>query len=401
MFLKIWNYLRGYVIIEVSGFSAERFINLAVHKGIYLWDIMPTQKGILMKVSIKGFKRLKECSKKTRCKVKIKSRFGCPFFIFKHRKQKFYLLGIIIFIALLYTLSSFVWLINIEGNDRISQDTLLSFCSDRGFKVGSFKPSLDTKALEKELKNNFSDLSWIAISINGTCATIKMTETILAPEILDYSKPCDIIAEGDGVITSIVASTGSPKVKAKDVVKKGDVLVSGELIVMEDETGTVKKYVHSIADIKAKQWHTINIEIPYKYYEKKYTENCKKRYEINVLNKNFNLDFVNNLIKNNISYEKYDKITSVHQLKASENYALPITIIKNEYKEYELIEHSYDYEQAKELAEKQLSREILKTFDVNTDIHDKECSFSETQTSLNLNAKLTIIKNIGIQRELN
>ena len=43
MFLSVWNYLRGYVTIELSGFSVERFMNLASHKGIYLWDIKNTK----------------------------------------------------------------------------------------------------------------------------------------------------------------------------------------------------------------------------------------------------------------------------------------------------------------------------------------------------------------------
>ena len=30
MFWQLWNYLSGYVIIRITGFSAERFINLAL-----------------------------------------------------------------------------------------------------------------------------------------------------------------------------------------------------------------------------------------------------------------------------------------------------------------------------------------------------------------------------------
>jgi len=80
MFLSVWNYLRGYVTIEVSGFSVERFMNLASHKGIYLWDIKKYKSKIQMKVSIKGFKLLKSCAKKTKCKIVIVEKKGCPFF---------------------------------------------------------------------------------------------------------------------------------------------------------------------------------------------------------------------------------------------------------------------------------------------------------------------------------
>ena len=39
MFLALWYYLHGYVMITVSGFSVERFVNMATFRGIYLWNI--------------------------------------------------------------------------------------------------------------------------------------------------------------------------------------------------------------------------------------------------------------------------------------------------------------------------------------------------------------------------
>ncbi len=37
--IKIWHYLKGYVIIKIEGLTLERFLNLAANKDIYLWDI--------------------------------------------------------------------------------------------------------------------------------------------------------------------------------------------------------------------------------------------------------------------------------------------------------------------------------------------------------------------------
>ena len=53
MFLALWNYLRGYVIIYVTGFSVERFINLAVNRGIFIWDIIPERNRVIMNAVLK------------------------------------------------------------------------------------------------------------------------------------------------------------------------------------------------------------------------------------------------------------------------------------------------------------------------------------------------------------
>lgn len=396
MFLSLWNYLRGYVIIEVSGFSVERFVNLAVHKGVYIWDVVPNKNGVTMKVSLKGFKLLKNCARKTKCRIKIIEKEGYPFFAFKHRKRYIFVVGLLSFVILLYSLSSFIWLIEIEGNKRIDSDKILSFCESKGFKVGSFKGKIDTKQLEKDLKNNFMDLSWITIQIEGTRATIKLTETIPKLELVDLSTPCDIVAKSDGLVVSIVTRTGTPKVKAKDVVEQGDVLVSGELIVKEDETGILKDYVHSQAEVKAKLFHEINISVPFEYTEKLYTGNEKNYYDVILFNKNFDL----NLLKKDVTFENYDKIVSRTQLKASENFALPIIIVKTCYKEYNPIKKNYSYDEAKSLADKMVSRKIIEKFDIETDIIDKAFEYKKTDNALEVKAVITVIENIGIEKPI-
>lgn len=396
MFLTLWNYLRGYVIIEVSGFSVERFVNLAVHKGVYIWDVVPKGNCITMKVSVKGFKLLKSCAKKTKCHIKITGKTGCPFFLFKHRKRKLFAVGIIVFILALYSLSSFIWLIEIEGNDRIETFQILEFCKDNGFEVGSFKPKLNLKQLEKDLKNKFTELSWITIQVHGTRATIKMTETIPKLEMLDLTTPCDIVAKTDGLITSIVASTGTPKVKAKDVVEKGDILVSGELILKDGEIEISKEYVHSQAEVKAKLWHELNVSIPFNYITKKYTENIKNRYEIIVLEKKINL----NLFNSTIPFQNYDKITTRKQLSAGKNFVLPIIIVKNEYKEYIPVKQKYSYEEAKTAADKLITKKIINDFDFETDIIDKKFEYSKTDKELKVKATISVIENIGIEQPI-
>ena len=68
MFLVLWNYIRGYVIIYVTGFSVERFINLAANRGIFIWDVVPERNRVIMKASLKNIEKLKECGIKTGCR---------------------------------------------------------------------------------------------------------------------------------------------------------------------------------------------------------------------------------------------------------------------------------------------------------------------------------------------
>lgn len=391
MFFKLWNYLRGYVIIEICGFSAERFINLAINKGIVFRRLSRSKKGIYLCVSLKSFKRLKECSKKSKCRIKIIKRCGVPFFIYRNRKRYFFSLGIVMFIFLLYTLSSFIWQINIEGNTRINEAELLSFCREQGFKTGTYKKNIDTKELIRLMKNRFPDISWATIKIEGTLATVKIAEVVPEPEAEDTSKPCSIIARCDGIITSIITSKGTPAVKINDTVKKGDILVSGELVIKNDETGTLTEYVHSIADIKAKQWYNININIPLEYKEKLYTGNSQKSIGFKILENKLEPNFP----KKKIYFKNYDTIVKEKQLSAGEAFPLPFSLLIKENREYTLVSKKRTEEEAKALAEKKLNTEIINRFSAESEIADKRLVFSKTDSELKLNALVVIIDNIG------
>ena len=393
MFKFIWNYFKGYVIIKITGFSIERFLNLCLNKNIYISKLEEVNDGVICRVSIKDFRQLKIISKKTGCKYKIVSKYGMPFFIFKNRKRKMFLIGAILFIFLLYYFSSFVWTIQVVGNKYIDSNQILSFCEEKGLYLGSYKKNIDTKLLQTELKNNFDTISWTNVQIKGTLVTISLSENIPNKNIVEINEPCDIISSETGVITDIVTRTGRPLVKAKDVVKKGDMLVSGQLFLQEGEEikGTYNTYAD--ADIKAKIEKEIKITVPFEYYTKEYTGNKKVVYSLLAFNKNFKF----NLFNKNIEYENYDTIISRTQLRLSENFFLPFIIKKIEYKEYIPVKKTYSIDEAKIYADKLIIEKIIEEIDFSSDILDKQTIYEETQNEIIATAKLTIIQDIGVK----
>ncbi len=391
--LGIYNYIRGYVVIEVSGFSVERFINLAVYRNIYLWDIQYNNGKAQMKVSIKGFKLLKHCAKKTKCKVKIKNKLGYPFLAFKYRKRKVFISGIIFFSLTLYYLSSFVWLVEIKGNERLEQSDIKNFLSSQGLKPSVKKSKIKAPLLEETVLNYFSEISWINIHIKGTKVTVNIKETIEKKEILN-DVPSNIVSEKEGLIHSIVTRSGKPLVKEKDVVNKGDILVTGELVLKEDQFEVIKSYVNSSADIYAKVYYNIDFKVPFFYEEKKYTEKEKKSYRINIFNKNLN--FINPKIK----FENYTRSSSYNQLDLGKQYPLPLIIVTDTYKEFVPIKKKRTLEDCKKIANQVILLRIIKEFDFDVDIVDKRVNIVETKDGILVKSVLTVVEKIGTQVEI-
>lgn len=391
MFKILWNYFKGYVIIEITGFSIERFLNLTVHKGIIVSNLMETRNGVSCKINIKDFKALIEISKKTGCKPKIKIKYGMPFFIFKNKKRKGFLIGLLSFVFIIYFLSSFVWSIEIIGNNILDNNKILQFCQENNLQLGSYKKNLSLKSLQTNLKNNFDELSWVSISLKGTKVTIKVSENIPKEEIEINEEPCDIIANENGIIEEIVTRNGTPLVKEKDTFQKGDILVSGQIFLKEGEEIKGSYLTKADADIRGKIIKELKVEVPFNYQIKAYTKKSKSEYSFLAFNKLFSL----NLIKPKIYYENYDKISSRNQLKLSENFLLPFIFIKTEYKEYEKVSKTYSLEEAKKYANKLISEKIVSEIDFSSDILNKEIFYEEFNDKIIATAKITLIENIG------
>jgi len=376
--------------IKISGFSAERFLNLAVHKGIVFWNIKRDGTSILARINVRDFKKLKPFAKKTKCRIKICAKSGFPFFVNKYRKRKTLVLGMLACIAALYTLSLMVWSIQITGNERIDKQELIQYSIKSGIKTGALKSKLDLRKLEKDFMKEFEDIAWVSIGIKGTKVNIELAETIVQPQIIDRTTPCDVIASKDALIVSIAVKSGTPKVRAKDIVRQGDVLVSGEVIIGEEG---IREYVHASAEVKAKIWYQFEIEEELKCQEKVYTGNSKNVYYVQIGNEKFNI------LNTSILYSNYDKMIEKKELKFGEDFQTSVAIIKEENKEFVFKEKKISQQEAKEILEAEILAVIEKELSDVIEIIDKKVDYEVCEDKIKANITVSTLERIDKQIE--
>jgi len=57
LIFRLWNYIRGYVIIFVEGYFLEKFVNICTRRQILLWDIQRDRNSkMTLKVSIRALR---------------------------------------------------------------------------------------------------------------------------------------------------------------------------------------------------------------------------------------------------------------------------------------------------------------------------------------------------------
>ena len=140
-------------------------------------------------------------------------------------------LGIFIFLVS----AGRVWDVRIDGNDRLTDRQIEAYLASQGLEIGVPWRSIDKSAVENSILTDNGDIAWISVNRRGTVAYVQLIESENTG-IPDGSAPpySNIVAECDGVIEEITVESGVAAVKVGDVVRAGDVLISG---IVESEKG--------------------------------------------------------------------------------------------------------------------------------------------------------------------
>ncbi|HPU41831.1 MAG TPA: sporulation protein YqfD [Acetivibrio clariflavus] len=342
MLLRLWNYVKGYVIIFVEGYFLEKFVNICTRRQIFLWDIKKRKNGSMsMKVSIKGFKMLRPIAKKTGCRVRIIGKRGVPFVLYRYKRRKTFVAGAVLFVLLFYFMTSFVWSIEVTGNEKLDTEFIMNKVYQLGVKPGVLKYRINPHDIANSLRLDIKELSWVSVVIKGTKVKIEVAEGVEKPKLVDKNTPCDIVAAKDGVIKSIIVKSGLEAVKVGETVKKGQVLISGTVPVKNQEDNP--RILHAIGDVIARTWYDAREPVETKIFEKNRTGRKKDYLSVVIFSKKIDLFHAG------LPYEEYEKANIEKNLTIGEDLVLPFGIVIERYYENNIIEKEISLEEAKKL----------------------------------------------------
>ncbi|AKL95791.1 stage IV sporulation protein [Clostridium aceticum] len=392
LILKLWNYLRGYVIIKIEGLALEKFINMCIAKEVYLWDIKRINYTTLeAKIGIRGFKTLRKLARRAGCKVYISEKNGYPFWFSKVKKRKMLILGAFFSLILLLVVSSFVLVIDVTGNERVSSLEILTVLEEIGFKPGVNRYAIDLREIENNTLLSIHDLAWIGIEINGIHAKIEVVEKTPPPPKIDKDTPCDVVARKSGVIERVIARNGDAVIDKGDIVAEGDLLITG-LIQREGMEAAI--YLHAYGEVYARTYYEIEKTTPLVKVNKektgeKYTRRVIKLGELELA-----------LSKGDHPYETYVIEKTSKKPIQWRNKGLPVEIITEEIYEAIEVTEKVDIEVAKNTLHEVLIEELVEQIPKDLRILGSNTEFTVENNTLHGNLIIEVLEEIGEQKKL-
>ena len=247
----LWQWFCGYVQLHLSGRQVNRFLNLCSRNGISLWRISyDLNRMVRVHVGLKDFYHMKPYLRKTKTHLRIINRKGFPFWCHRHPRLKWMFLVAFCGLCTAFYSYTYVWDIQISGNEKVSTYELLEYLEEQDVTVGKKRASIDCAGVEYLLRHNFSQLGWVSVYMDHTSLCIEVKES-LYDKFDDFpvedGRAYHMVANKDALIYSIITRSGTALVKEQMSVKKGDILVLGQCEIYDD-IGEIKEIMQVYAE---------------------------------------------------------------------------------------------------------------------------------------------------------
>ena len=379
--------------IRITGKDVKRFIRNLYSQGIEFFYLEYGTKTVLIRVGEKDFQKIKEI--KTIYEVEVVRIYGPV------RIKSFFLRYRLFFgclclgLGLIYFLSHVIFQVDVVHNKEEIRNLILEELKTQGIEKYHFVKSFSEqeKIVQDMIRKYRDKIEWMEIERVGVSYIVKVEERKIKDYQVDET-PRDLVAKKEGRIISVEAKSGNVLVTPGTYVKKGDVLVSGEI----KNKDTVMAKVHAEGKVFAEVWYEVTVELPYHYSEEVKTGNKKKTLSLQLFHHDWNLfDFSpyeekkekdiftikNNILPFFLSWQEEEEIIKKDTVYSKEQALLETSRIANEKLRQKIGEEDKIlYEKSLKIMEEDSKIVVVIFFKVKEDITDYQPIKEEPQQEL-------------------
>lgn len=287
---KELNFYRCRLQLRIEGFKADKLLNMAFRKGIFMRRIcVLSETEITVWIAAGDLKKLKKLAKSL-YKITVLQEKGPECGVKKIRRQPFVLLGIALAAAVIFTRSLLISTVIVDGYKAIPEESLRKCLSESGIYEGAWRPDIEWEKARKTLYDTFPEITWVKLVYDGAAVYLDIAET---DDLRDTSRTdadgdaedtddaedtgkkityTDLVAEKSGYVESVQPLWGEARVEAGDYVKKGQVLIGGCIPIEPTtfEEGDAKEYyVKAQGEVWARVPYRLN------FAQERYKENAR------------------------------------------------------------------------------------------------------------------------------
>ena len=377
---KIIYDLKNKVKLRITGKNINRFLmRLYTNKIEVLKCINKSKEEMDIVIYEKDYVKIEDI--KTIYNVEKLNVYGMIKIKKKLSLKKYLIVSIILCAVVFRFLTSIIFDIEIVYNDEDVRTFLKEELKNYGIKEKTFKKSYsEIERIKEDLLSRYKDkIEWLEIETKGTKYIVRVEMRIIKDKPHDVQNR-NIVAKSDARILEIKAIHGQIIKEINSYVKKGDVIISGNIY----DNDVVKDTVPALGTVYGETWYEIKVTYPFAYSEVKDLENKKTVYVLKFLNKNIEL-----FNKNPFKTKKVDETVIFG------NSMLPIQLVKQKQAETQVIEQILTTDEAIKMAlEKAIAQVESNLKEHEYIINKRIINTNIKENELELNVFFSICENI-------
>lgn len=346
--------INSYYKLKIVGKSPKRYLNTLIKQHIHLLNIEYLNDDVFIKVSLSDYEKIKKI--KTSYKFIVVKRYGIASIKYKIYYHFVFLICCLFSLLVLSILSHITFSIEVVHNNKELRNLLVEEMKNYGIK--KYRPVVSYEKKEeiiKKILNKHKDkIEWLEITNVGVKYIVNVEERIIDDSKVDNTLQ-NIVASKNGIVLKIDAIQGEVVKKVNDYVKKGDIIISGNIMKKD----MVKAQVKAKGNVYGETWYTSKVLVPLHYKEEKLTGKSKYVFKFVFNNRDFSL------FKSYKYYEDEDLFSINSKL-------LPLSFSFSKRFEKQVKNYAFDYESAEREALLVAENRLKKELDMDEDIISKK-----------------------------
>ncbi len=262
MLAHSWRWFPGWVRVEAEGGYPERLLNAIAEAGIAVWGVRVQGERLRFSCFAQDYRDLRPSARRACVRMRVRRKHGLPFWAHRYRARKGLAVGFVLYCAVLALLTPRIWVVDVVGNGATATADILAVAQDMGVQIGKRMDALDIKRLEIDGLDRLPSLVWMTVNPSGCVARVEVSERKPTPQVLDLSRPSDMVALRDGQVVAVTVVSGQSRVLLGEAVSAGSVLISGRLPAEDGGETLTRAY----GEVWAQTERRITVEVPLTYY---------------------------------------------------------------------------------------------------------------------------------------
>lgn len=387
MLMRFRDFLCGWRYLTVAGEYRGEAMDLLYRENLSFRHSGTTQDGdVRIHMRARAAKRFLALAEKTGIRCTASDMHGLPVVLAFMRQRPMIPLGCLLAAVWIAYSSHIVWDIHVTGNTKTSDEEIMETLDSLGFGIGTYFPDVDFEKLHTQYAAAQHDIAWLSVYMNEAVAEVQVRELVKDERIKHAGDTyANIVASCTGVVEEIHVFEGQAAVMVGDVVRPGQVLISG--VVVKKDGGTRCEYADG--EVVCRTVVPISAQVMTERETKNYTGEEKHEKTVKIFKKSINL-----FGKGGITYASYDKISTMEQVCPFGAVPLPIWIEETVYRETAAVRETISADDAAAEAMAELTGKI-KDETADAELVGREVSTTFENGVYRIDCVLTLRKDIG------